>query len=300
MKTRLSETQHSAQSWKGGKFWCRPQTWPGLEQLTPNPHAAAPPSLREEIERVPFRKVLYSSAFADFHDQWSGREGPWTKYATYWSTWKEKAVWGSPLQTLLLIWWILAILVVVLVAYWIRKSGFRIYDFPQVHILKKSRWEGKGDTVNCASCNMGVDCPCEDQLVSTTVIGLTISTSLLLMACLYLYVRSFASWPMYSWTLNSSSRLLRGTQKPPRSVSLTSRLGHLCRINSFTYLQVSISQILVLTQSYHRFLAASKERRRQGSKPEWRQWKETSPWSSSATGDIIDDSGKSGLQETIF
>lgn len=58
-------------------------------------------------------------------------------------------------------------------------------------------------------------------MVSTPVIGLTISTSLLLMTCLYLYVR-----------------LLRGTQKTPRSVSLTSRLGHLCRINSFTYLQL--------------------------------------------------------------
>ena len=40
---------------------------------------------------------------------------------------------------------------------------------------------------------MSVDCPCEEQVVSTPVVGLTISTSLLLMACLYLYVRSFVS-----------------------------------------------------------------------------------------------------------
>ena len=52
------------------------------------------------------------------------------------------------------------------------------------------------------------------------------------------------------------SRLLRGTQKTPRSVSLTSRLGHLCRINSFTYLQVSI----ILVASYtHLFLPASEK-----------------------------------------
>ena len=46
----------------------------------------------------------------------------------------------------------------------------------------------------------------------------------------------------YILTFNSCCRLLRGTQKTPRSVSLTSRLGNLCRINSFTYLQVSISR----------------------------------------------------------
>ena len=38
--------------------------------------------------------------------------------------------------------------------------------------------------------------------------------------------------------LRPQCRLLQGTQKTPRSVSLTSRLGQLCRINSFTYLQV--------------------------------------------------------------
>ena len=43
----------------------------------------------------------------------------------------------------------------------------------------------------------------------------------------------------FIWSFNSCSRLLRGTQKTPRSVSLTSRLGNLCRINSFTYLQVN-------------------------------------------------------------
>ena len=48
---------------------------------------------------------------------------------------------------------------------------------------------------------MSVDCPCEEQVVvSTTTIGLTISTSLLLMACLYLYVRFFASREI--WTFN--------------------------------------------------------------------------------------------------
>ena len=90
---------------------------------------------------------------------------------------------------------------------------------------------------------MGLDCSCEDHMVNTPVIGLTISTTLLLAVCLYLYVRwlvtafiSLAS--ILDGSLRPQCRLLQGTQKTPRSVSLTSRLGHLCRIDSFTYLQV--------------------------------------------------------------
>ena len=61
------------------------------------------------------------------------------------------------------------------------------------------------------------------------------------------------------------SRLLRGIQKTPRSVSLTSRLGNLCRINSFTYLQVSI---LLHTA----FLASFRERQMCNTRGSLRQY----------------------------
>ena len=97
--------------------------------------------------------------------------------------------------------------------------------------------------VQWTSSNMGLDCSCEDHMVNTPVIGLTISTTLLLAVCLYLYVRwlvtAFISLEsILDGFLRPQCRLLQGTQKTPRSVSLTSRLGQLCRINSFTYLQV--------------------------------------------------------------
>ena len=61
------------------------------------------------------------------------------------------------------------------------------------------------------------------------------------------------------------SRLMRGIQKTPRSVSLTSRLGNLCRINSFTYLQVSI---LLHTA----FLASFRERQMCNTRGSLRQY----------------------------